>query len=93
VVMPAWQPQKVEPKEGERWRDQRRDAPGDATPLPSVLLHRYHRSHATRFHYSYYHGTISREEAVARLQKAGTDGAFLLRMSATQNGMYTISLQ
>lgn len=50
-------------------------------------------SQPTRFHCSYYHGTISREEAVARLQKAGTDGAFLLRMSATQHGMYTISLQ
>jgi hypothetical protein len=42
---------------------------------------------------SYYHGTISREEAVKRLQKADTDGAFLLRMSATQKGAYTISLQ
>ena len=42
---------------------------------------------------SYYHGTISREEAVRRLQKADTDGAFLLRMSATEEGAYTISLQ
>ncbi|EGD82471.1 hypothetical protein PTSG_03120 [Salpingoeca rosetta] len=42
---------------------------------------------------SYYHGTISREEAVRRLQNANTDGAFLLRMSATQAGAYTISLQ
>jgi hypothetical protein len=42
---------------------------------------------------SYYHGTISREEAVHRLQEVNTDGAFLLRMSATQDGAYTISLQ
>eukprot|EP01147_Barroeca_monosierra_P001034 gene1034-4270_t len=42
---------------------------------------------------SYYHGTISREEAVKRLQKANTDGAFLLRMSATEQGAYTITLQ
>eukprot|EP00053_Salpingoeca_punica_P002603 m.38627 g.38627 ORF g.38627 m.38627 type:complete len:167 (-) comp11672_c0_seq2:400-900(-) len=42
---------------------------------------------------SYYHGTISREEAVARLQQANVDGTFLLRMSATEKGAYTISLQ
>lgn len=42
---------------------------------------------------SYYHGTISREEAVTRLQKANTDGAFLLRMSATQKNVFTISVQ
>jgi hypothetical protein len=42
---------------------------------------------------SYYHGTIAREEAVKRLQEVNTDGAFLLRMSATQKGAYTISLQ
>eukprot|EP00045_Choanoeca_perplexa_P011914 m.127939 g.127939 ORF g.127939 m.127939 type:complete len:177 (+) comp15809_c1_seq1:1222-1752(+) len=42
---------------------------------------------------SYYHGTISREEAVKRLQEVNTDGAFLLRMSATQEGAYTLSLQ
>ncbi|EDQ88235.1 uncharacterized protein MONBRDRAFT_32892 [Monosiga brevicollis MX1] len=42
---------------------------------------------------SYYHGTISREEAVRRLQEVNTDGAFLLRLSATQKDAYTISLQ
>ena len=42
---------------------------------------------------SYYHGTISREEAVKRLQEFNKDGAFLLRMSATQKDAYTISLQ
>ena len=30
---------------------------------------------------------------MARLQEANLDGAFLLRMSATQSGVYTISLQ
>jgi len=42
---------------------------------------------------SYYHGKISREDAVKRLQTRNLDGAFLLRMSATQDGVYTISLQ
>eukprot|EP00035_Acanthoeca_spectabilis_P019824 m.429839 g.429839 ORF g.429839 m.429839 type:complete len:170 (-) comp17075_c0_seq1:1229-1738(-) len=42
---------------------------------------------------SYYHGTISRDVAVQRLQARNLDGAFLLRMSATQAGAYTISLQ
>ena len=42
---------------------------------------------------SYYHGTISREEAVARLEKANRDGTFLLRMSSTQDKAYTISVQ
>jgi len=42
---------------------------------------------------SYFHGTIEREEAVKRLQERNLDGAFLLRMSATQDGVYTISLQ
>eukprot|EP00729_Bicosta_minor_P001488 gene1488-29601_t len=42
---------------------------------------------------SYFHGTISREQAVERLQSRNLDGAFLLRMSATQEGVYTISLQ
>lgn len=42
---------------------------------------------------SYFHGTIEREEAVKRLQERNLDGAFLLRMSATQAGVYTISLQ
>lgn len=42
---------------------------------------------------SYFHGTISRETAVERLQGRNLDGAFLLRMSATQAGVYTISLQ
>lgn len=42
---------------------------------------------------SYYHGTISRDEAVKRMQAANTDGAFLLRMSEKQVGVYTITLQ
>jgi hypothetical protein len=42
---------------------------------------------------SYYHGTIARDDAVMRLQKRNLNGAFLLRMSATQPGAYTISLQ
>ena len=42
---------------------------------------------------SYYHGTISREEAVTRLQDRNMDGSFLLRQSATQANAYTISLQ
>ena len=42
---------------------------------------------------SYYHGTIAREEAVARLEKANRDGTFLLRMSSTQDKAYTISVQ
>ena len=41
----------------------------------------------------YYHGTISREEAVSRLEKFNKDGAFLLRMSSTQDKQYTISVQ
>ena len=43
--------------------------------------------------YSYYHGTITREEAVAQLEKANKDGTFLLRMSSTQNNAYTLSVQ
>ncbi len=35
---------------------------------------------------SYYHGGISREEAVARLQREGRDGSFLLRKSTTEEG-------
>jgi hypothetical protein len=42
---------------------------------------------------SYYHGTISREEAVARLEKERRDGTFLLRMSSTQDKAYTLSVQ
>ena len=42
---------------------------------------------------SYYHGAIPREVAVTRLQECNTDGAFLLRESTTQKGVYTISLQ
>eukprot|EP01147_Barroeca_monosierra_P000109 gene109-3501_t len=41
---------------------------------------------------SYYHGRIPRDEAIRRLQEDGRDGAFLLRMSETQDGVYTISL-
>lgn len=41
---------------------------------------------------SYYHGRISREEAVKRLTDGGYDGSFLLRMSETQDGVYTISV-
>ncbi|EDQ88194.1 uncharacterized protein MONBRDRAFT_9122 [Monosiga brevicollis MX1] len=40
----------------------------------------------------YYHGRITREEAVDRLLKEGVDGSFLLRMSTTQDGVYTLSL-
>eukprot|EP00041_Stephanoeca_diplocostata_P000433 m.14737 g.14737 ORF g.14737 m.14737 type:complete len:65 (-) comp10512_c0_seq4:1987-2181(-) len=42
---------------------------------------------------SYYHGTIEREEAVRRLHAVNQEGCFLLRMSATQKNVYTISLQ
>eukprot|EP00054_Salpingoeca_dolichothecata_P018583 m.114313 g.114313 ORF g.114313 m.114313 type:complete len:178 (+) comp22925_c0_seq1:385-918(+) len=42
---------------------------------------------------SYYHGKIARDEAVKRLQEFNQDGGFLLRMSATQANVYTISLQ
>eukprot|EP00045_Choanoeca_perplexa_P013340 m.150933 g.150933 ORF g.150933 m.150933 type:complete len:209 (+) comp16326_c0_seq3:17-643(+) len=41
---------------------------------------------------SYYHGRISREEAVKRLLEGGMDGSFLLRMSTTQDGVYTLSV-
>eukprot|EP00730_Choanoeca_flexa_P015490 TRINITY_DN7120_c0_g1_i3.p1 TRINITY_DN7120_c0_g1~~TRINITY_DN7120_c0_g1_i3.p1 ORF type:complete len:199 (+),score=36.52 TRINITY_DN7120_c0_g1_i3:27-599(+) len=41
---------------------------------------------------SYYHGRISREEAVNRLLANGIDGSFLLRMSTTQDGVYTVSV-
>eukprot|EP00042_Codosiga_hollandica_P022917 m.87503 g.87503 ORF g.87503 m.87503 type:complete len:185 (-) comp50979_c0_seq2:36-590(-) len=41
---------------------------------------------------SYYHGRISRDEAVDRLTRQGRDGSFLLRMSETQDGVYTISV-
>ena len=40
----------------------------------------------------YYHGRISREQAVERLVENGYDGSFLLRMSETQDGVYTISI-
>lgn len=42
---------------------------------------------------SYYHGAIARDKAVERLQVSNIDGAFLLRESSTQPGVYTISLQ
>mmetsp|Transcript_25215 Transcript_25215/g.65829 ORF Transcript_25215/g.65829 Transcript_25215/m.65829 type:complete len:168 (+) Transcript_25215:68-571(+) len=42
---------------------------------------------------SYYHGMIDRDVAVARLQERNLDGAFLLRQSSSQAGVYTISLQ
>ena len=42
---------------------------------------------------SYYHGTVTREEAVARLEKENRDGTFLLRMSSTQDKAYTLSVQ
>jgi len=35
-------------------------------------------------------GRISREEAVDRVQREGMDGSFLLRMSTTQDGVYTV---
>ncbi len=35
---------------------------------------------------SFYHGRITREDAVARLQREGQDGSFLLRMSTTEDG-------
>lgn len=41
---------------------------------------------------SYYHGRISRDEAVERLQRDGVDGSFLLRMSTSQEGVYTLSV-
>ena len=41
---------------------------------------------------SYYHGRISRDEAVDILTRDGQDGSFLLRMSETQDGVYTISV-
>lgn len=41
---------------------------------------------------SYYHGRISREEAVHALTARGFDGSFLLRMSESQDGVYTISV-
>ena len=40
----------------------------------------------------YYHGRISRDEAVSVLQRDGSDGSFLLRMSETQDGVYTVSV-
>ena len=40
----------------------------------------------------YYHGRISRDEAVDILTKEGVDGSYLLRMSETQDGVYTISV-
>jgi hypothetical protein len=42
--------------------------------------------------FSYYHGRISRDEAVDRLQRDGVDGSFLLRMSTSQDGVYTLSV-
>ncbi|EGD79637.1 hypothetical protein PTSG_10485 [Salpingoeca rosetta] len=41
---------------------------------------------------SYYHGRISRDEAVSRLHEGGKDGSFLLRMSESQDGVYTVSV-
>eukprot|EP00055_Hartaetosiga_balthica_P009466 m.37763 g.37763 ORF g.37763 m.37763 type:complete len:226 (+) comp6759_c0_seq1:1370-2047(+) len=41
---------------------------------------------------SYYHGRISRDEAIRRLEGKGENGAFLLRMSETQDGVYTVSV-
>eukprot|EP00049_Salpingoeca_infusionum_P002515 m.57728 g.57728 ORF g.57728 m.57728 type:complete len:204 (+) comp11625_c1_seq1:150-761(+) len=41
---------------------------------------------------SYYHGRITREEALERLEEARVDGTFLLRMSTSQEGVYTISV-
>lgn len=41
---------------------------------------------------SYYWGRISRDEAVDALVKNGFDGSFLLRMSESQDGVYTISV-
>ena len=40
----------------------------------------------------FYHGRISRDDAVDRLERGGTDGSFLLRMSESQDGVYTISV-
>ena len=40
----------------------------------------------------YYHGRISRDEAVDILTREGRDGSFLLRMSETQDGVYTLSI-
>lgn len=42
---------------------------------------------------SYFHGSIDRDEAVKRLQRANVDGGFLLRSSASSAGTYTISVQ
>eukprot|EP00911_Craspedida_sp_UC1_P002709 UC1_evm2s1989 len=41
---------------------------------------------------SYYHGRISRDDAVERLTSMGVDGSFLLRMSESQEGVYTVSV-
>lgn len=50
------------------------------SPLPSPI------------HHSYYHGRISRDAAVDALTDRGVDGSFLLRMSESQDGVYTISV-
>jgi len=41
---------------------------------------------------SYYHGKIDREEACELLMADGEDGSFLMRMSTSQDDVYTISL-
>lgn len=41
---------------------------------------------------SYYHGRISRDDAVDLLTREGRDGSFLLRLSETQDGVYTVSV-
>ena len=41
---------------------------------------------------SYYWGRLSREDAVDALTSRGVDGSFLLRMSTTQDGVYTLSI-
>jgi len=45
-----------------------------------------------RWRHSYYHGRISRDDAVDRLTSMGVDGSFLLRMSESQEGVYTVSI-
>ena len=40
---------------------------------------------------SYFHGPISKEEAITRVESAQRDGSFLLRSSATQANLYSIT--
>lgn len=41
---------------------------------------------------SYFHGTIGSAEANKLLLANNQDGAFMLRMSATQDGVYSVSV-